>query len=107
MPAFFSLKASKSLPSQSARAAIIGRRTRASVFELQEMPAERSKRGPDLKPLKQSAFALLIAPLAVPLVSCAAQQAAQQRAEIAHEAQDKMIGLPKEQVLACMGIPAN
>jgi hypothetical protein len=48
--------------------------------------------------------------MAMALVSCAAQQAqqaAQQRAEIAHEAQDKMIGLRKEQVLACMGIPAN
>jgi hypothetical protein len=30
-----------------------------------------------------------------------------QRAQIAQEAKDKMIGLPKEQVLACMGVPAN
>jgi hypothetical protein len=33
--------------------------------------------------------------------------AAQQRAQVAHEAQDKLIGLRKEQVLACMGVPAN
>jgi hypothetical protein len=56
-----------------------------------------------VKPLKQFAFALLIAPMAVALVGCAAQQ----RAQVAHEAQDKMIGLRKEQVLACMGVPAN
>jgi hypothetical protein len=33
--------------------------------------------------------------------------AAQQRAQVAQEAQGKMIGLRKEQVLACMGVPAN
>ena len=30
-----------------------------------------------------------------------------QRAQVAHEAQDKMVGLRKDQVLACMGVPAN
>lgn len=30
-----------------------------------------------------------------------------QRAQVASEAQNKMIGLSKEQVLACMGPPAN
>jgi hypothetical protein len=30
-----------------------------------------------------------------------------QRAVVANDAQDKMIGLSKEQVLACMGIPAT
>ncbi|MGA8817928.1 MAG: hypothetical protein WB624_11590 [Xanthobacteraceae bacterium] len=30
-----------------------------------------------------------------------------QRAQVATEAQHSMIGLPKEQVLACMGPPAN
>jgi hypothetical protein len=39
----------------------------------------------------------------VVLAGCAAQQ----RAQVAQEAQDKMIGLRKEQVLACMGVPAN
>lgn len=39
--------------------------------------------------------------LAIPLASCAIQ-----RAQVAHDAQDKMVGLKKEQVLACMGPPA-
>jgi outer membrane protein assembly factor BamE (lipoprotein component of BamABCDE complex) len=30
-----------------------------------------------------------------------------QRAEVAQKAQASMIGMPKEQVLACMGAPAN
>lgn len=30
-----------------------------------------------------------------------------QRAEVAREAQDKMIGLSKERLLACMGVPAG
>jgi hypothetical protein len=30
-----------------------------------------------------------------------------QRAQVANEAQNKMIGLSKEQILACMGPPAN
>lgn len=30
-----------------------------------------------------------------------------QRAEVARNAQVQMIGLPKEKVLACMGVPAN
>jgi hypothetical protein len=30
-----------------------------------------------------------------------------ERSRVAHEAQDKMLGFKKEQVLACMGIPAN
>jgi hypothetical protein len=45
---------------------------------------------------------LLMVPIAIALVSCAVQ-----RAQVAHEAQDKMIGLRKEQVLACMGVPAS
>jgi outer membrane protein assembly factor BamE (lipoprotein component of BamABCDE complex) len=40
--------------------------------------------------------------LAACLASCAIQ-----RAEIASEAQSKMIGLSKEQVLACMGAPVS
>jgi len=40
--------------------------------------------------------------IAVLLASCAVQ-----RAQVAQEAQGKMIGLSKEQVLACMGPPAN
>jgi hypothetical protein len=39
--------------------------------------------------------ALLVVPMAVALVGCAVQ-----RAQVAHDAQDKMIGLRKEQVLA-------
>jgi hypothetical protein len=30
-----------------------------------------------------------------------------QRAEIAQDARAQMVGMPKEQVLACMGPPAN
>lgn len=51
----------------------------------------------------QTARASILAlSFATALASCAVQ-----RAEVAHEAQDKMIGLRKEQVLACMGVPAN
>ncbi len=46
--------------------------------------------------------AILTVPIATVLASCAVQ-----RAQVAQEAQDKMIGLRKDQVLACMGIPAN
>jgi hypothetical protein len=40
--------------------------------------------------------------LSVALASCAIQ-----RAEIAQDARAQMVGLSKEQVLACMGAPAN
>ena len=41
-------------------------------------------------------------PLASRLSACAIQ-----RAQVANEAQNSMIGLSKEQILACMGPPAN
>jgi hypothetical protein len=41
-------------------------------------------------------------PLGVILSACAMQ-----RAEVANDAQNKMLGLAKEQVLACMGPPVN
>jgi hypothetical protein len=53
---------------------------------------------------------LLVAAVAtIALASCTANTAnpAVQRSQVAQDAQDKMIGLKKEQVLACMGIPAN
>lgn len=46
--------------------------------------------------------AALASILCLTLCCCAIQ-----RAQVAHEAQDKMVGLTKEQVLACMGPPAN
>jgi hypothetical protein len=45
--------------------------------------------------------AFVFAVLAI-LSGCAVQ-----RAQVAHEAQDKMVGLTKERVLACMGVPAT
>jgi hypothetical protein len=45
---------------------------------------------------------IFIVGLAYLLAGCAAQ-----RAEIAHLAQTKMVGLTKEQVLGCMGPPQN
>jgi hypothetical protein len=44
----------------------------------------------------------LAALIAVSVSACAIQ-----RAQVASDAQSKMIGLTKEQVLACMGPPAN
>jgi hypothetical protein len=41
------------------------------------------------------------------VAGCSPPAAVLQRSQIAQEAQDKMIGLKKEQVLACMGIPAD
>ncbi|MGX4804865.1 hypothetical protein [Bradyrhizobium guangdongense] len=40
--------------------------------------------------------------LAATLAGCAIQ-----RAEIAQDARAKMVGMPKEQVLACMGVPVS
>jgi hypothetical protein len=48
-----------------------------------------------LRVLGLSAAALLLGACAI------------QRAQVANDAKDKMIGLTKEQVLACMGPPAN
>jgi hypothetical protein len=45
---------------------------------------------------------LRIVALAVTLAGCAFQ-----RAQIAQDARAQMIGMPKEQVLACMGAPTN
>ena len=46
--------------------------------------------------------------LLILLVSAAVLSAcAVQRAQVAHDARSKIIGLTKEQVLACMGPPAN
>jgi len=45
---------------------------------------------------------LTIIALSVALGSCAIQ-----RAEIAQDARAQMIGMPKEQVLACMGVPIS
>jgi hypothetical protein len=45
---------------------------------------------------------LLFVALAAALGGCAIQ-----RAQVAQEAQGSMIGMPKEQVLACMGPPIN
>lgn len=44
----------------------------------------------------------LVLAISLTLSACAIQ-----RAQVADEAQSKMIGLSKEQVLACMGPPAN
>jgi hypothetical protein len=46
---------------------------------------------------------LMAAVATIALASCTAVQ----RSQVAQEAQDKMIGLKKEQILACMGIPAD
>jgi outer membrane protein assembly factor BamE (lipoprotein component of BamABCDE complex) len=43
-----------------------------------------------------------VAALCVALAGCAIQ-----RAQIAEDARAQMIGMPKEQVLACMGAPSN
>lgn len=45
---------------------------------------------------------LLVLALALALGGCALQ-----RAQVAHDAQASMVGLSKEQVLACMGPPMN
>lgn len=45
---------------------------------------------------------LPILALSAALAGCAFQ-----RAETARDAQAQMIGMPKEQVLACMGVPSN
>lgn len=45
--------------------------------------------------------------IAVFFVSVVISGCAVERALIAHDAQDKMIGLSKEQVLACMGVPSG
>ena len=45
---------------------------------------------------------ILAIALCVALAGCAFQ-----RAEIAQDARAQMVGMPKEQVLACMGAPAN
>jgi outer membrane protein assembly factor BamE (lipoprotein component of BamABCDE complex) len=44
--------------------------------------------------------------VAVVIATCVAD-CATQRAQIANYAQNKMVGLTKEQVLACMGSPAS
>src|SRR5438034_872554 len=45
---------------------------------------------------------VLVAALCAGVAGCAVQ-----RAQVAQDAQSKMVGLSKEQVLACMGPPAN
>ena len=40
-------------------------------------------------------------------VACLVSACALQRAQIAQDAQNKMVGLSKEQVLACMGVPVQ
>lgn len=45
---------------------------------------------------------LVVLAIGVALSACSIQ-----RSIVASEAPDKMIGLPKEQVLACMGAPTN
>ena len=45
--------------------------------------------------------------LGIVALSAALAGCAIQRAQVAQEAQGSMIGMPKEQVLACMGPPIN
>lgn len=45
--------------------------------------------------------------IAASIIALAVGGCAIQRAEVAHDAQAQMIGLSKEKVLTCMGVPAN
>jgi hypothetical protein len=77
---------------------------KAYAFKLQKSRAVYfdNEAGPSMETSVARCAVLLVAPIAMALTSCAVQ-----RAQVAHDAQDKMIGLRKEQVLACMGVPAN
>jgi hypothetical protein len=50
---------------------------------------------------------MIVRIIALVICCCSIAACAVQRAQVANEAQSKMIGMSKEQVLACMGPPAN
>jgi uncharacterized protein (DUF2147 family) len=54
-----------------------------------------------MRVMRGAALAVVMAVAAGAVAGCAIE-----RAQVAHDAQSKMIGLSKEQVLSCMGVPA-